>query len=70
MGIVEKILLAIAWGILKNTANRAGKELKEYIDEQVELEKNKKAADKYDKVVQNPDASREDRRKAEDELLG
>lgn len=67
---IEKILLNLAWMLLERAADRAGKELKEYFDERAELERNKRKAKDYDKVVRNPDSTREDRKKAEDELLG
>ena len=67
---IEKLLVNLAWALLERAALRAGKELKEYFDERAELERNKRKAKDYDKVIGNPDSTREDRRKAEDALLG
>lgn len=67
---IEKILLNLAWMLLERAADRAGKELKEYFDERAELERNKRKAKDYDKVVRDSGSKREDRKKAEDELLG
>ena len=67
---IEKILLNLAWMLLERAAERAGKELKEYFDERAELERNKRKAKDYDKVVRDAGSKREDRKKAEDELLG
>lgn len=66
---IEKLLLNLAWMLLERAAQRAGKELQEYLDERKELERNKRKAQDYDKVVRNADSTREDRRKSEDALL-
>jgi len=66
---IEKLLVNLAWMLLERAAQRAGKEIKEYFDERAELEQNKRRAKDYDKVVRNPDSTREDRRAAEDRLL-
>lgn len=66
---IEKLLLNLAWMLLERAAQRAGKELQEYLDERKELEQNKRKAKDYDKIVRKPDTTREDRRKAEDDLL-
>lgn len=67
---IEKMLVNLAWALLERAALRAGKELKEYFDERADLERNKRKAKDYDKVVRNPDSTREERRKAENALLG
>jgi methionyl-tRNA synthetase len=41
----------------------------QYIKLKAELEKNKTKSDAYDKVVKNPNATREERRHAEDDSL-
>ena len=41
----------------------------QYLRLKAELEKNKTKSDAYDKVVKNPNATREDRRNAEDDSL-
>lgn len=66
---IEKLLINLAWALLERAALRAGKELKEYFDERAELERNKRKAKDYDKVVRDADSKREDRRAAEDRLL-
>lgn len=65
-GWLESFLVAFAMAVLKYYAAIAGKETKEYFDEVLELKKNKQKASDYDKVVQNPNASREERKNAED----
>ncbi len=66
---IEKLLLNLAWALLERAALRAGKELKEYFDERAELERNKRKAKDYDKIVRDAGSTREDRRAAEDRLL-
>lgn len=62
---LEKLLIAILWGLLERAASRAGKETKEYIDEQLALRENKKKSNDYESVVKKPDATREERRASE-----
>jgi DNA topoisomerase VI subunit B len=66
---IEKLLINLAWALIERAASRAGKELKEYFDERAELERNKRKAENYDKIVRGADSTREERRKAEDDLL-
>lgn len=55
--------------ILKYLFGIASREVKEKIDIAKEHVDEKKAAEEYEKVVKNPNATREEREKAESDML-
>ena len=69
LGFIELLLASLAKSILKHYAGKAGIAVFEYWSELNELKDNKKKSDKYEKVAKDPNASREERKKAEDEAL-
>ena len=66
--MLESFLVALAKSIITYYADKAGLEIFDYLKQQKELKENKKKAEDYQKVVDSP-AGREERRKAEDDLL-
>lgn len=66
--MLESFLVSLALAVIKYYSTLAGKEISAYLKEREELKQNKKKADDYQKIVDSP-ASREERRRAEDDLL-
>ena len=67
--MIKSFLVSLAMAVLKEFLIKGSTAWFKYEELKKELEKNKEKADKYQSVVDNNDATREDRRKAEDELL-
>lgn len=66
--MLQSFLVALAMEILKYYAPKGVANVLDYWKEQQALKENAKKAGKYQEVVDSP-ASREERRKKEDELL-
>ena len=66
--MLESFLVSLAMAVIKHYAGIAGKNISDYLKEREELKENKKKAEDYQKVVDSP-ASREERKRAEDDLL-
>lgn len=66
---MQSFLAALCIAILEKVLVKGTKAFDRYLELKNELENNKKAAADYDKVVKNPEATREDRRRAEDSAL-
>lgn len=66
--MLESFLVSLALAVIKHYAAIAGKEISDYLKELGELKKNEKKAKDYQQVVDSP-ANREERKRAEDDLL-
>lgn len=66
--MIESFLVSLALAVIKHYAGIAGKNISDYLKEREELKENKKKAEDYHRVVDSP-ANREERRRAEDDLL-
>lgn len=65
---MQGFLVSLCLAILEKLVVKGTVAFEHYLALKSELEKNKRASEKYQKVVDS-NASREERRKAEDELL-
>lgn len=66
--MIESFLVSLALAVIKHYAGIAGKNISDYLKEREELKENKKKAEDYQRVVDSL-ANREERRRAEDDLL-
>lgn len=66
---MQTFLIKLALAILESYLVKGSKAFGHYLELRSELLENKKKADNYDQVVKNPNASREERKKIEDDLL-
>lgn len=66
---MQTFLIKLALAILESYLVKGSKAFDHYLELKSELLENKKKAIKYDQVVKNPNASREERKKIEDDLL-
>ena len=69
MGFVESFLVNLAIGILDKYIKKGSAAFAHYMALKSEMANNVKKAEAYDKVVNDPKSTREDRRRAEDDLL-
>jgi|688.fasta_scaffold1391725_2 hypothetical protein len=66
--MIESFLVSLALAVIKYYAGIAGQNISDYLKERKELKENEKKAEDYQKIVDSP-ANREERRRAEDDLL-
>ena len=66
---MQTFLIKLALAILESYLVKGSEAFDHYLKLRSELLENKKKADNYDQVVKNPNASREERKKIEDDLL-
>lgn len=66
---MQSFLVALCMAILEKLITKGTQEWLKYEALREELSRNKKKAEDYQKVVDKP-SNRDDRRKAEDDLLG
>jgi len=66
---MQSFFIKLALAILESYLVKGTKAFGHYLELKNELLANKQKAEKYDEVVKNPDASREGRKKIEDDLL-
>ena len=67
---MQDFLVALCMKILEKLLIKGTEEYRKYEALRSELEKNKQKSGNYQKIVDKPKSSREERKNAEDELLG
>jgi len=66
---MQSFIVSLCMAILEKLLVKGSKAFDRWLDLKKELETNEKNAKAYDKVVKDPNATREDRKRAEDSLL-
>lgn len=66
---MQSFLVTLCMAILEKLLVKGTIAFDRYLELKKELEKNQKTAQDYNKVVNDPKATREDRRRAEDDSL-
>ena len=66
---MQGFLVSLCMAILEKLLVKGTEAFGQYLKLKAELEKNKAMSNEYDKVVNNPNATREERRNAEDDAL-
>ena len=66
---MQSFLISLLMAVLEKLLIKGTAAFQRYMDLKKALEENEQAAKEYQKTVDNPSASLEDRKKAEDDLL-
>ena len=66
---MQSFLVSLLMAVLEKLLVKGTAAFQRYMDLKKALEENEQAAKEYQKTVDNPATSREDRKKAEDDLL-